>query len=344
MLAVVFHAPGDVRIEEVPTPELPPRGLLIATAAAGVCGSDVRTRYHGSPKFQGTQILGHEVAGTVIASDASDYPVGTKVAIHPGIPCLECRFCRIGKNNMCLHRKLLAADLPGGMAEVVAIPAEAVRAGSVVRVPDRLPLEYAPVAEPLNAVFNGHDRARTGPWDAVFVLGLGPIGILHTATALSRGASPVVAADPSAERVAAAAKVLGDDHVMVMSGGWLEEAKSRGGGRGWDVVVLATTAPQAFATAFDLVGNNGRILAFSGLPKDKAAITIDVNAIHYREIELIGAFGATPRHFEAAVNWLAAGNLDLASFVTSRVSLDHALEAFDNVEHARGIKSLIKMG
>ena len=131
---------------------------------------------------------------------------------------------------------------------------------------------------------------------------------------------------------------------MLMAGDWLDEAKARVEGRGWDVVALATTAPQAFTTAFDLVGSNGRILAFSGLPKDNAAITIDGNAIHYREIELIGAFGATPRHFEAAVNWLAAGHLDLESFVTSRVGLDRALEAFDNVEHARGIKSLILMG
>jgi L-iditol 2-dehydrogenase len=288
-------------------------------------------------------VLGHEVAGTIVESDVEAYPVGTNVAVAPGVPCLECRFCVVGKQNLCLNRKLMGADLPGGFAEQFAVSAAAVRAGCLVPVPSALPLEFAPVAEPLNAVLNGQDRARTGSWDSLFVLGLGPIGILHAAIAANRGASPVMAADPAHGRVESAATILGVEHVMTMDDGWTEKALERVDNRGWDVVVIATTAPQAFETAFRLVAPQGRILAFAGVAKDRAMVPIDANQLHYREIEIVGAFGATPRLYEAAVHWLSQGHIDLRGFVTSQVPLDQALTAFDQVEHAAGIKTLIRV-
>ena len=71
MLAAVLHGPNDLRVEHVPEPILPVGGLVIETAAVGICGSDVRNWRHGSPRLAGPQVVGHEVAGVVIASDCS---------------------------------------------------------------------------------------------------------------------------------------------------------------------------------------------------------------------------------------------------------------------------------
>jgi len=339
MRAAVFHGPEDIRIEEVPEPELPTGGVVIRTVATGICGSDLRTYRFGHPKIKGSQILGHEVAGIIEQSDVDTLPVGTRVAVAPGTPCLECGWCRRGRQNMCTSRTLLGRELPGGLAEKFALSAQAVRAGTIVPVPDGLDLVHAPVAEPLNAVLNGQDRARTGAYDTVLVLGLGPIGVLHIATARARGAARVIGVDPLASRVETAAAMLGDKDLITMEGDWLEELVRQTGG--FDVVVLANTAPQAFATAMQAVKNQGRVLVFAGLPKTTPTVPVDLNEVHYREVEIIGAFGATPGHFAAAVEWLNEGHIDLNAFVTDRIALDDIVTGFDNVANGVGVKTMV---
>ena len=117
MKAAVLHGPDDLRVESVPDPDLPPGGVVIRPVTVGVCGSDVRTWRHGSPRLRGPQVLGHETGGVVVESDVESLPVGTAVAVCPGAPCLECPFCAAGHHNLCGRRAVLGYDLPGGMAE-----------------------------------------------------------------------------------------------------------------------------------------------------------------------------------------------------------------------------------
>jgi len=338
--AAVFYGPGDIRVEVVPEPGLAAGGLVIRTVATGICGSDLRTYRFGHPKIAGFQILGHEVAGVVEASDTPMFPVGTAVAVAPGTPCLECEFCRRGKQNMCVKRTLLGRETPGGLAEKFALSGQSVSAGTVVAVPTSLPLEFAPVAEPLNAVMNGQDRAAIGPYDRVLVLGLGPIGILHVATARNRGAETVVAADPLPSRVESAAGILGNKRLVVIHEGWEAEIRAASGGD-FDVVVLANTSPHAFATAMSLIAPQGRVLVFAGVPKEAPVVGIDLNDVHYRELSVVGAYGANPRHFRAAVNWLAEGHIDLNKFVTSRIGLEDLVSGFEAVGRGDGVKTMV---
>lgn len=341
MRAAVFHGPEDIRIEDLPEPDLADGGLVIQTAATGLCGSDLRTYHFGHPKITGPQILGHEVAGIVVRSGTGAYPVGSRVAVAPGTPCLECSFCRRGKQNMCGDRPILGREVPGGLAERFPVSAQAVRAGTVIEVPDGVDLTHAPVAEPLNAVLNGQDRARTGPYDRVLVLGLGPIGVLHLAVARARGAAATVGVDPRPGRVDAAADVLGADALFTMTEGWERRVLEHSGGDGFDVIVLANTAPQAFGSAMDLVAVHGRILAFAGLPKTTPTVPADLNDIHYRETEIIGAFGATPGHFRSAVQWLGDGHMDLDRFVTERITLEEINAGFEGIAKGVGMKTMV---
>jgi L-iditol 2-dehydrogenase len=341
MRAAVFYGPEDIRVENVAEPELPVGGLVIQTAATGICGSDLRTYRFGHPKILGKQILGHELAGVVVQSDCVDYSVGTAVAVAPGTPCLECEYCRRGKQNMCRFRTLLGRERPGGLAEQFAVSGLAVRAGVVVKVPDTLPLRYAPVAEPLNAVLNGQDRAQIGPYQRVLVLGLGPIGVLHVATARNRGAEMVIGADPLEGRVASAADMLGEKNLIQIAGDWELDVLRRTGGDGFDVVVIANTAPQAFDTAMRLIAPQGRIVVFAGLSKDAPAVAVNLNDVHYREIQVVGAFGATPRHFRAAVQWLGEGHLDLDRFVTVQIPIDDVVKGLEAVGRGEGVKTMV---
>jgi L-iditol 2-dehydrogenase len=344
MKAVVLHAPGDLRVERVRDPALPRGGVVIEPVTVGVCGSDVRVWRHGSPRLSGPQILGHEVGGIIRASDVADLPVGMPVAVCPGAPCLECNACQAGRHNLCRRRKVLGYDTPGGMAEACAVPSEWVRSGGVVPLPSSLQPAYGAIAEPTHTVLNGQDQARIESGDSVLVLGLGPIGVLHVSVALSRGASPVIGADVNPDRVAGAAALLGASTALPMADGWEAAARARTPESiGFNVVVLATGAPAAVDTAMEMIAPGGRILAFAGLPPERGRVEVDLNAIHYRQISLVGAFGGTPPHFRRAVRWLSESTLDLSGYTPTRFTLDAAPEAFASVERGAGLKTLLEI-
>jgi L-iditol 2-dehydrogenase len=340
MRALMYKEPGLIELEDVAAPELPAGGLLVDTRFVGVCGSDVRTWRHGNARLKGPQVLGHEVAGVVVASDSPEHPVGARVTVCPGVPCMHCEDCQKARHNMCANRRVLAYDFPGGMAESFAVPADAVRAGCVVTLPESLSLKDAALAEPLHTVLNGQDQARVSAHDSVLVLGLGPIGTLHTAVSLSRGAGPVLGLDLNPDRVATAAAALGDDAVGLVPDD-AAALKALGGRRGWDVVILANGAPQAVALAMDVVAPNGRVLAFAGMPAAKAQVPIDMNRLHYQQFSLIGAFAGTPNTFREAVAWLGRTSIDLDRVVTHTMPLEQAPEAFAQVESGVGIKTVV---
>lgn len=344
MLAVILHGPNDLRVERIHEPELPQGGLLIDMVAVGICGSDVRNWRHGSHRLHGPQVLGHEVAGVVRESDTEAFPVGTRVAVCPGIPCLACRFCARGLASLCPNRQVIAYDLPGGMAERLAIPAAAIRSRSIVSVPPSIELEIAPLAETLHTVLNGQDRAAIGPGDRVLVLGLGPVGVLHAAVAASRGARQVIAVDPLGERVAQAAAILGPGAVMRLEPGWEERAGEQADGEGWDVVIVANAAPAAVEMASRLAAPAGRILAFAGIAGPDPIVGLDMARLHYGQLSVIGSFGGTPATFAAAIDWMATTAQPIARIITSRLPLAAAADAFLRVERGEGLKTILLGG
>ncbi len=343
MKAVVLHGPDDLRVDDIPEPTLPPGGILLRTAAVGICGSDVRTWRQGSPRLSGPQVMGHEFAGTVVGSDVPAIPTGTAVAVCPGAPCMDCRACAEGRANLCRRRRVIGYDLPGGMAEMVAVPDDWIRTGGVVTLDPARPIEVGAIVEPLHTVLNGQDQARVGAGDAVLVLGLGPIGVLHVARARSVGASPVLGVDPDPVRVTAAGGVVGGQHLAVMDDGWVAAAREAVGGGGFDVVIVAAGSREAISTAIEMTEPGGRILAFAGFPSGASSFELDVNVLHYRQLSIVGAFGGTPGHFRRAAAWLEKNEFNIAAFTARRFPLLDAREAFASVARGEGLKTLLQL-
>lgn len=343
MRAVVFHGPNDLRVEDRPEPQLPDGGVIVRTAFVGVCGSDVRTWRHGSSRISGSQVLGHEVSGTIAASDDERYPVGMRVGVRPSAPCLRCSYCLRGRQNLCRNRIALGYDFPGAMSETFSLPVESVNSGCIVPIPDVLPLKFAVLAEPLHTVINGQNQARIGPQDSVLVIGLGSIGTLHAAVAASRGALRVLAVDVRAERAQIAGRVLGPGVAQVLDPETTDTLRTRGGEYGWDVIVLAAGAQAALDLAMSVVAPGGRILAFAGFPPAAPTVSIDMNRLHYQEIELIGSFAGTPASYARAVDWLAHTSIDLKSVVTDVFPLTDPALAFANVEQGHGLKTVMEV-
>jgi L-iditol 2-dehydrogenase len=150
MLAAVFHAPNNIIVQQVPVTH---RHAMLKVSACAVCGYDARVFRHGHRKVQPPVILGHELCGEIQSNirvnDSITMNAGSRVAVCPLIPCLQCRYCQIGDYNLCVNLREIGSSSNGGFAEYVTIPEHLIRIGGLVPVPDNLSDEDAALLDPL---------------------------------------------------------------------------------------------------------------------------------------------------------------------------------------------------
>lgn len=343
MKAAVLQAPNVLRVTEMATPEAAPGELVLRVRAATVCGTDLRIL--SGRKTKGVRfpsVIGHEFAGDVVQAGAgvTQFKVGDRVCMDPVIPCRACAYCKSGLENVCVNRQAMGYEFDGAFAEYIRIPAIALTAGNVFRMPQGMSFEAAALAEPLACCINGQRNAGVGMGDSVVILGAGPIGLMHAALARNAGARQVIVSEPNAARRQAAAE-RGVTHVFDPSGGSLADfVKARTDGLGADVAILAIGVPQLANEALTLVRRGGRVNLFAGFSAGDTS-TIDVNLIHYGELVVTGASALSRRDYELALNMLASGQIDAGSLITHRYEVSDSLAAFDEAGSGRALKVAI---
>src|SRR5579862_8368429 len=230
MRAGVYREKGIVRVEEVPVPEVGPREVLIKVAACGICGTDIKKifqRYVEPP-----QILGHELAGTVVATGpgVTKFKPGDRVMSFHHIPCTKCFYCRQRLFSQCKQYKttgLTAGFTPngGGFAEYVkAMPWVAER--GIIPLPDDISFEEATFLEPINTILKAVQKARVAAGETVLVLGCGPIGLqllMVTQTVRAR----IYTSDPMARRRTKSVELGAIESFDPLSGKLVEEIRTR---------------------------------------------------------------------------------------------------------------------
>lgn len=344
MKAAVLQAPNQLRLTDIATPEAGPGELILRVRAATVCGTDLRILTGRKTKgVRFPSVIGHEFAGDVVQAGAgvTQFKVGDRVCMDPVIPCRACAYCQSGRENVCVNRQAMGYEFDGAFAEYIRIPAIALQAGNVFRMPEGMSFEAAALAEPLACCINGQRNAGVRLGDSVVILGAGPIGLMHAALARAAGARQVIVSEPNAARRQAAAD-RGVDHVCDPTTTKLEEfVKARTDGLGADVVILAIGVPQLANEALTLVRRGGRVNLFAGFSAGDTS-TIDVNLIHYGEILVSGASALARRDYELALNMLASGQIDAGQLITHRYAVAESLAAFDEAGSGRALKVAIR--
>jgi L-iditol 2-dehydrogenase len=335
MQAGVYRGKGVVRVEEVPVPEVHDGEVLIKVAACGVCGTDIKKIFYGY--VEPPQILGHEVAGTVVAvgRGVTKWKLGDRVMSFHHIPCGTCFFCEKRSFSQCKQYKttgLTGGFTPngGGFAQYVkAMPWVAER--GIVALPDNVSFEEATFIEPINTIVKAVQKARVAPGETVLITGCGPIGLQLLMVAKIEGAR-ILTSDPVDTRRAKSIQ-LGADESFDPSGGRLvEEVKARTGGRGADAVLVAVAHPAVVVEALAAARPGGRVLLFAANdPVTK--IEFPASAVGVDEKEILGSYSAAVDIQEEAAALVLGKKLPVMDIVTHRFPLAKIQEGLELAAH-----------
>ena len=326
MLAVRVHAPGELRVDELPVPEPAPGEALLRVLAAGVCATDRKLLSRGAPGGA-ARVLGHEIVAEVVSAPPGGPEPGTRVAVAPNLGCGRCDACAEGATNLCPDYRAFGIHLDGGMAEYLLAPAQAVEQGHLLHVPDALPTLEAVALEPLACCVEGLEASGLRPGESVLVVGAGVMGRLHVSAARAMGAGTVIVSDLEEVRLEHA-RELGAD-VTVRADEPLGEAVTAAtAGRGADVVAITIGVASAAEAALASLARGGRLNIFAGFPPDSAPLRLDANDVHYRRLHVVGTSGATKPTLRRTLALLAARRVPLGGIISSIRALHEAELAF----------------
>jgi L-iditol 2-dehydrogenase len=326
MKAVVVHAPGDIRYEDLPRPR-PGRGEALAKVkAAGICSSDL-PRALGDAAYFYPIVLGHEVAGEVseLGKGVKSLRVGERVAVAPLIPCRRCEWCQRGRYSLCDDYNYLGSRTHGGYAEYVAVPVE-----NLVPLPPAVDCEAGAMLEPTAVVLHGLGTAGVMPGDDVAVIGAGPLGLLAIQLARALGAGRVFAVDLVNARLEVAESL---DAQSYLGEGATEALTEITLGRGVDLVVETAGTAKAQESCLDLVRKGGRVL-YQGIPEREVKLSQSaMRRLVREELTIYGAWNSYSAPFpgyewHASLAYMASGQLQTKPLITHRFTLQEAREAF----------------
>jgi L-iditol 2-dehydrogenase len=342
MLAAVFYAPNNIVVQQVPVSR---RKVMLKVSACAVCGYDARVFRNGHRKVHPPVILGHELCGEIqndiIARDGVTINAGSRVAICPLIPCLNCPYCKIGDYNLCINLREIGSTSDGGFAQYVTIPEQLIRMGGLVPVPDNLTDEEAALLEPLACCLNSYSRmlpvAKESP---VVIIGDGPMGLIHLQLFKRLSSSRVAVVGKVPLRMEKA-RTMGADAVFAYSRDIaLDVLDFAGASSGAGVIVIATSNPIAFELATKVSARNSKINVFAGMPSGQTFL-LDSNWLHYNQISITGTFSSTPKMLNEAARIASEKTIDLSAIVTHKYSLPEIEEAIEVTEKYHGLRAVI---
>ena len=337
-----------VEVRDIEDPKLDGAGALLKVEACGICGTDARTFFNGDPKAPAPWVLGHEPVGVLaeVGPDAVLPPgvhTGDRVFVGSIFTCGECRWCVEGFQNLCEHHLLYGYDpFPGAYAEWAGVPPIATK--NLIPLPDELPSDLATVADPFACALNGVEVLDVRLGDVVVILGTGPIGCWQAVMCRDRGASRIYLSDVNRDRLDVALGVVGsfvDDAWVAGEDNGVAEVLSRTGGAGAERISVAAPSKQAQQAALEMAAKRARVVYFAGLPKHDPVSPLDMNQLHYKELAILGAYGATHRQYRITMDYLDRRQEDLAPVVTHRFPLEQISDAFETIRAGTGLKMVI---
>jgi L-iditol 2-dehydrogenase len=328
--ALVCDGPERIALREVATPEPGPGEVLVRVVAALTCATDFKLLRRGHPKIPFPLTLGHEFAGVVERAGAgAGFQAGDRVTSAVSAPCGVCLECRAGRENLC--ETAFERPLFGTFADFLLVPERIVKSG-LRKIPPGLSNEAAALLDPLASVVHGLSRVRAATDGGdVLIVGTGPIAAMLFF--LLRGKEGTEA---TARRVVIAGRRPEKLEYFLERGastGRIEASPLRS----FPLVIDTTGDPGVISALPDLAADGGTVLLFAGMPAG-ACVSLDAQAIHYREVSIVGSFHYTPREVDEALALLSKGAVPAAEIVSAHCPLADWRAAFDRARSGAAMK------
>ncbi|MBX3095379.1 MAG: alcohol dehydrogenase catalytic domain-containing protein [Fimbriimonadaceae bacterium] len=310
-----YYAGGELRIEEAPVPACPAGGLLVRTEACGLCSGELMTWYLDR---KAPHVIGHEVAGIVVESEDSRFPVGCRVVPHHHAPCGNCELCRRGAFVHCPTWKSTRL-VPGGMAEFFAVSAELLT--DTHRADDLNPRDAA-LVEPLACVCKQIRRLGNPCGDSVAIVGLGVMGLLHMQ--LLEGA---VGFDINEERVDRARR-MGLD------------ARENSLEHKFSNIVVMPGSEKAVEFALDIAAPDATIGLFAPLAPGAAPLH-PWEDYYFNDIKWINSYSCGPNDTAEAISHIRAKRVKALDVVSDFIPLDALPMAYGKMQRGEILKAMV---
>ena len=309
MKAAIFYQHGGsevLRYEEAIEPSVDAGQVRVRVKACALNHLDIWIR-QGIPAFSVPlpHIGGCDVAGIVerVGNDVEGSAPGDRVFIAPGLSCWRCEFCLSGRDNLCLSYRILGAQVDGGMAEFVTVPAV-----NVIPIPGSLSFEQA-AAFPLTAETAWHmlfGLAKLQPAEDVLVLGAGS-GVGSMAVQMAHAAGARVFTTVGSEDKIARATALGADAVINHTHENIaDRVKSLTAGRGVDVVI-EHIGPATWEQSVRSLAKGGRLITCGATTGP--TVTLDLRYLYMRQTTIMGSMMGTRAELLEAAKWMGAGGI-----------------------------------
>lgn len=330
MRAAVLVEPGRIEMEERPVPAPSPGDVLVRVAAVGVCGSDTHYYRHGrlgSFVVDRPLVLGHEVAGTVVAAGTGvdRARIGQRVSIEPQRPDPDSAETRRGDYHLCPQMQFFGTPpVDGAFCDYVTIGAAFAHP-----VPEIVTDEAAALCEPLSVGIAAIRKARIGRGRRILIAGAGPIGIVVAQLARAFGASDIVVSDPDEARRIRAVDFGATDVIDPVT----EDV----GDLGVDAFIDASGAPSAVDAGIRAVRPAGTVVLVGSGAEN---MTLPTQLIQNRELMLTGVFRYA-NTWPTAINLIESGRVDMDAMVTARFPLERAAEALDSDRLPGTVKTVV---
>ena len=320
----MYYSLDDVRIEEMPTPEIGPEEILVEMKACGVCGSDLMDWYLEN---RAPLVLGHEPAGIVVKTGdkVENFKVGDRVFVHHHIACLMCHYCLRGDYTMCEQFGQTRIH-PGGFAEYFRVPAPNVR-GDTLTIPDDLSFEDATLIEPIACCIKGIVKCDIKPGDAVTIIGDGPSGVIHAALARILAAGTIIISGHHDSRLKIAERFGADLAVNSYKEDLAEIVEEATEGRGSDTVIVTAPNVKAMSEGIDVCRKGGTVCLFAPTsPND--FMEVSSHKLFFSEIKIVPSYSTSHVETRTALKLISSGRIKAKELITHRFPLNRIEDAF----------------
>ena len=340
MRAVVMHAPGDVRVDDVDIPVIiDPTDAIIRVTAACICGSDLWP-YRGYEHLDGPTRMGHEYLGVIeqIGADVRDHAVGDFVVGSFVASDNTCEICAAGFQSRCIHQVMMGSI--GTQAEYARIP---LADGTLVRIPGE------PTPEQVRSLLAASDvlgtgwfaavAAEAGPGKTVAVVGDGAVGLLAILAARQLGAERVIAMSRHPERQALARRFGATDVVEERGDAGVARIKELTGGYGAHSTVEAVGTQESMLQAIRATRPGGHV-GFVGVSH---GVELDGLDLFFATVRLLGGPAPVRRFLPELVELIMTGRIDPGVVFDLTLPIEDAAEGYRAMDERRATKVMLTL-